>query len=94
MTHNNILKILISFTLLFTFSSCSLPIGSHNEYNSRTTEIHTTRGQELIDLQKAFDATLTSGTAPKWLTAQSKTSATSLTDQTITSVVAGSNVKE
>ena len=56
MKKSYILKILIGSILLFTFSSCSLPIGSHNEYNSRTTEIHTTRGQELIDLQKALDS--------------------------------------
>ena len=46
------LKILIGCILLFTFSSC---IGTGNAYES-ITEIHTTTGQELIDLKKAFDS--------------------------------------
>ena len=35
------------------FSSCAMDMSSQN--NNRTTEIHTTRGQELIDLKKALD---------------------------------------
>ena len=49
------LKILIGCILLFTFFSCSIPIGSPN-VTKPTTEIHTTTGQELIDLKKALDA--------------------------------------
>ena len=45
-------KILISCILLFTFSCWD---GSFN-VNKSTSEIHTTTGQELIDLKKALDA--------------------------------------
>ena len=48
----NILRILMGCILLFTFSSC---IGTGNAYES-ITEIHTTTGQELIDLKRALDA--------------------------------------
>ena len=48
------LKILIGSILLFTFSSC---IGSANSYES-ITQIHTTTGQELIDLKKALDSVI------------------------------------